>query len=50
MSAKHDEYHETTQEDLQNIPPMGKTQKIVLAVACAAVLFAIGYYVFKFVL
>lgn len=50
MPAKRDDYRETTEEDLQNIPPMSKTQKIILAVAAAAVLFAIGYYIVKFVL
>ncbi len=50
MSAKRDDYRETTEEDLQNIPPMSKTQKVILVIAGAAVLFAIGYYVVRFVL
>lgn len=50
MTKKRDDYHETTEEDLQNIPPMSKTQKVVLVVAAGAVLFAVGYYIFKFVL
>ena len=44
MSKDDKEFHPTTQEDLNNIPPMGKTQKIVILVAVLIVIVCAIYY------
>ena len=44
MSKDAKEFHPTTQEDLDNIPPMGKTQKIVILVAALFVAVCVIYY------
>ena len=45
MAGKDKEFHQTTEEELQNLPPMEKTQKIVLIVAGLIVAVGIAYCV-----
>ena len=45
MAKKNQEYHPQTQEDLENIPPMSKTQKAILGVAAVGIIGFITYVV-----
>ena len=45
MKEKDKGFHQTTEEELNNLPPMGKTQKTVLVVAAIIVIVGIGYCV-----
>ena len=45
MANKDKGFHQTTEEELNNLPPMGKTQKIVLAVCALIIVAGIIYFV-----
>lgn len=45
MADEQDEYHEQTEEDLQNVPPMSTMQKSILILALVGVACAIAYIV-----
>ncbi len=45
MTEHHGEYHEQTEEDLQNVPPMSRMQKIILGLALVGVACAAAYIV-----
>ncbi len=43
MVKDHEEYREQTEEDLQNVPPMSRTQKTILILALIGVACAVVY-------
>ena len=43
MAKDHEEYHEQTEEDIQNVPPMSRMQKTILVLALIGVACAVAY-------
>ncbi len=44
MTNKDKNFHQTTEEELNNLPPMSRTQKIVLAVCGLILVVGIIYF------
>lgn len=43
--TKHDDYRRQTEEDLESVPSMSTTQKVIIAIAAIGVAVGIAYFV-----
>lgn len=43
--TKHDDYRCQMEEDLESVPPMSTTQKVIIAIAAIGVAVGIAYFV-----
>ena len=44
--TKHDDYRRQTEEDLESVPPMSTTQKVIIAIAAIGVAVGIAFCTF----